>query len=59
MGGVGDLFGDLFGGRRRRAPAKGSDVASEVTVDFVSAIRGTSLDLRVQDNGNVVTVRIP
>ena len=59
MGGMGDLFGDLFGGRRRRAPAKGSDVASEITVDFVSAIRGTSLDLRVQDNGNAVTVRIP
>ena len=58
-GGMGDLFGDLFSGRRRRRPAKGSDVASEVTVDFVSAIRGTSLKLRVQDTGDPVTVRIP
>jgi curved DNA-binding protein len=59
-GGMGDLFGDLFAGRRRRgAPAKGSDVASEITVDFISAIRGTTLHLRVQDGGEQVTVRIP
>jgi len=61
--GIGDLFGDLFGGgggRRGRAAAmKGSDVASEVTVDFVSAIRGASLELRVQEGGGAVTVRVP
>jgi curved DNA-binding protein len=57
--GMGEMLGDLFGGRRRRTPARGSDVASEVTVDFVSAIRGTSLKLRVQDGGEEVTVRIP
>jgi curved DNA-binding protein len=38
---------------------KGSDVASEITVDFVSAIRGVELKLRVQDGGEEVTVRIP
>jgi len=59
--GFGDLFGDLFGGRqqRRRGPLKGSDVASEVTVDFVSAIKGAALKLRVQEQGDEVTVRIP
>lgn len=60
-GGFGDLFGDLFGGRgggRGRA-AKGSDVTSEVTVDFVSAIHGAALTLRVQDGGDEVTVRVP
>ncbi len=56
--GFGDLFGDLFRGGGRRA-AKGSDVVSEVTVDFVSAIEGAALKLRVQDGGEEVTVRVP
>jgi len=64
-GGFGDLFGDLFGGagarssRRGGAALKGSDVASEVDIDFVSAIRGAELRLRLQDGGEEVTVRIP
>jgi curved DNA-binding protein len=63
-GGFGDLFGDLFGGgargnRRGGPPAKGSDVSSEVSIDFVSAIRGAELRLRVQDGGEEVTVRVP
>lgn len=64
-GGFGDLFGDLFGGgRARRGGAgaqtmKGSDVASEVTIDFVSAIKGAELRLRLQDGGDEVTVRVP
>ncbi len=64
-GGFGDLFGDLFGGggarssRRGGAAVKGSDVASEVEIEFVSAIRGAELRLRVQDGGEEVTVRVP
>jgi curved DNA-binding protein len=63
-GGFGDLFGDLFGGgargsRRGGGPAKGADVSSEVAIDFVSAIRGAELRLRVQDGGEEVTVRVP
>ncbi|HYP87754.1 MAG TPA: J domain-containing protein [Polyangiaceae bacterium] len=62
-GGFGDMLGDLFsgGGRgpRRNAPIKGSDVASEVAIDFVSAIRGAELRLRLQDGGEEVTVRVP
>lgn len=57
--GFGDLFGDLFRGRGRRAPMKGSDVVSEITVDFATAIQGSTLKLRVQDGGDEVTVRIP
>ena len=59
--GFGDLFGDLFRGRGggRRTAMKGSDVLSEVTVDFASAIAGASLKLRVQDGGEEVTVRVP
>jgi curved DNA-binding protein len=61
-GGFGDIFGDLFGqarGRRSPASAKGSDIASEVAIDFVSAIRGAELRLRLQDGGEEVTVRVP
>lgn len=55
--GIGDIFGDLFGGgrgaRRRRAP----DVESEVTIEFVSAVRGAELELAVGDR--LVKVRVP
>jgi curved DNA-binding protein len=58
------LFGDLFGGARGRrggdaSTMKGSDVASEVAIDFVSAIKGAELRLRLQDNSDEVTVRVP
>jgi curved DNA-binding protein len=62
-GGIGDLFGDLFGSRgSRRGPSpgmKGSDIASEVSVDFISALRGAELKLRLQDGGDEITVRVP
>jgi curved DNA-binding protein len=61
-GGFGDMLGDLFGGgrgARRGGPAKGSDLTSEVNVDFVSAIRGAELRLQLQDGGDPVTVRVP
>jgi len=61
-GGFGDMLGDLFGGARgprRAGPAKGSDLTSEVNVDFVSAIRGAELRLQLQDGGDPVTVRVP
>ncbi|HEY4104441.1 MAG TPA: DnaJ C-terminal domain-containing protein [Polyangiaceae bacterium] len=63
-GGFGDLFGDLFGGgarssRRGGAGVKGSDIASEVSVDFISALRGAELKLRLQDGGDEITVRVP
>ncbi len=62
-GGIGDLFGDLFGGRAGRrtssAGMKGSDIASEVSVDFISALRGAELKLRLQDGGDEITVRVP
>jgi len=62
-GGIGDLFGDLFGSRGGRRPGnagmKGSDIASEVSVDFISALRGAELKLRLQDGGDEITVRVP
>jgi curved DNA-binding protein len=60
-GGVGDLFGDLMGrARRSRGPAKGPDLESEITIDFASAVRGATLELRPQGAaGEPVIVRIP
>src|SRR5262249_4720281 len=50
-GEFGDLFGDLFGrarggrGGARRA-AKGQDIESAVTIEFVSAVKGTTVELQ-------------
>jgi molecular chaperone DnaJ len=49
-GGLGDLFGDLLGGRGRRAgggPRRGGDVETEVTLDFAEAARGVTVPLRL------------
>lgn len=58
--GGGDPFADLFGrSQRRRGPQKGRDHEQELTVDFVSAVKGTSLQLRHPSSPEPVTVRIP
>ena len=41
------------------AASQGSDIASTVTVDFASAIRGSEWKLRLQDGDEEVAVRIP
>ena len=60
-GNLGDMFEGLMGrARRTRGPIRGPDLESEVTIDFSSAVRGSTLELRPQ--GPVaapVTVRIP
>ncbi len=59
--GIGDLFGDLFsrGNRRARGPSPGADLESSVAIDFASAVRGATLELRPHSGGPPVTVRIP
>ena len=58
---INDLFGDVIGrgGRRARGPIKGNDIGAETTIDFVSAVRGTSLELRAQNSKTPTVVRIP
>jgi curved DNA-binding protein len=66
-GGFSDVFGDLFGRARRgraAAPTRGQDVESEITIDFMSAVRGATLELHPQGvtgstTATPVTVRIP
>jgi curved DNA-binding protein len=60
LGGAGDAFGDLFGGRRRRrGPMRGADQESEITIDFASAVKGGTFTLRTAESEEPVTVRIP
>ncbi len=60
-GGIGDLFGGLFGGGRgttRRggtAPARGSDVETEVTLDFDEAVVGVTVPLQLASPGTCRT----
>ena len=55
-----DIFGDLFSGRgrRQRGPARGPDQESEITIDFASAVKGGTFNMRIGDAGDI-TVRIP
>ncbi|HVF18654.1 MAG TPA: molecular chaperone DnaJ [Mycobacteriales bacterium] len=48
-GGLGDVLGGMFGGagNRRRAPRRGADVETDVTLDFADAVRGVTVPLRL------------
>ena len=56
-----DILGDIFsrGGRKPRGPTPGSDLQASVTIDFASAVRGTTVELRTHTGGDPVSVRIP
>jgi molecular chaperone DnaJ len=52
LGGLGDLLGGLFGGRggatgTATRPRRGTDVETEVRIDFVEAARGATIPLRL------------
>ncbi|HTJ81634.1 MAG TPA: DnaJ C-terminal domain-containing protein, partial [Polyangiaceae bacterium] len=61
-GDFGDAFGDLFGragGPRQRAPRRAPDMEAQVQIDFVSALKGTMVELSSPDGEEPVKVRIP
>lgn len=47
-----------FGGARTRGPVKGQDQRAQTTLNFMTAIRGETIELQAGD-GRVMTVRIP
>jgi molecular chaperone DnaJ len=53
VGGLGDLLGGLFGGRGGMAgagasrPRRGTDVETEVRIDFTEAVHGATVPLRI------------
>lgn len=60
----GEMFGDLFGrsrgaagvGRKRR----GQDLEASVTIDFVSSVKGATIELKPRDaQAAAVSVRVP
>jgi molecular chaperone DnaJ len=52
MGGLGDLFGSVFGGGGRDAgPNRGGDIETEVTLDFGEAAGGVTVPLRLHAPG--------
>ncbi len=54
-GGLGDIFGGLFGGGRTSTASprsrRGADVESELTIDFVDAVRGAEVPIRLSSPG--------
>ncbi|QSB05553.1 molecular chaperone DnaJ [Natronoglycomyces albus] len=52
-GGFSDLFGDIFGGarRQRRAPQRGNDIETAVTLDFADTVKGTTTKLSLRSAG--------
>ncbi|MBM4360422.1 MAG: J domain-containing protein [Deltaproteobacteria bacterium] len=63
-GGLGDMLGDLFGRTRGGRtggprPIRGYDVTSKVSLDFVDAVRGTTVQLTAPSGGEPISVRIP
>jgi len=61
VGGMEDLFSDLFGGRASRAPRRGTDIEYVLEVDFLHAVKGTEVELTVKRGGasEKTKVRIP
>ena len=45
LGGFGDLFGNMFGGRSQQRQNRGQDVATEITIGFDEAIFGAEKEI--------------
>ncbi len=45
LGGIGDIFGDMFGGGRPRRPKKGADLETSIVIDFMEAVTGVEKEI--------------
>jgi molecular chaperone DnaJ len=57
-----DIFANLFGGGGRRGPRKGADLQTESTITFKESVFGTTLDLKLNTDGNGpqnISARVP
>jgi len=57
-----DIFANLFGGGGRRGPRKGADLQTESTISFKESVFGTTLDLKLNTDGNGpqnISARVP
>jgi molecular chaperone DnaJ len=59
-GGIGDMFGDLFGGGQRARPQqarprRGADVESTATIGFTDALDGVTVSLRLTSDAACAT----
>jgi len=57
-----DIFANLFGGGGRRGPRKGSDLQTEATITFKESVFGTTLELKLNTDGNGsqnISARVP
>ena len=57
-----DIFANLFGGGMRRGPRKGADLQTEATITFKESVFGTTLDLRLNNDGSGphnISARVP
>ncbi|EPD33572.1 MULTISPECIES: molecular chaperone DnaJ [Propionimicrobium] len=57
--GLGDIFGGLFnaGGRKPTTPQKGADVEGTVTIDFMDAVKGATVSVKVSGQHACSTCR--
>ncbi|MFZ3073504.1 MAG: DnaJ domain-containing protein, partial [Thermodesulfobacteriota bacterium] len=61
MGGIEDIFSEVFGAARKRGPRKGKDIEYTLEIDFMHAIKGTEVELTLRrtETAEKVKVRIP
>ncbi|MEK7313817.1 MAG: J domain-containing protein [Deltaproteobacteria bacterium] len=61
MGGIEDIFSEVFGAKMKRGPRKGKDIEYTLDIDFMHAIKGTEVELTLRriDVAEKVKVRIP
>jgi molecular chaperone DnaJ len=58
LGGLGDIFGDLFGGARRRGgPQRGADLRYDLEITFEESARGAETSIQIPRQENCETCK--